>query len=673
MKPETYAVVLTPRGRDAAVAISLLEGAGFAAKAVANIEALVAALGDDVNMVLVTEEELATTDLRGFDQWLTNQPAWSDLPIVVLSHAGGGPERNPHAARLLELLGNVTFVERPFHPTTFISIVRAAIGARQRQYDARARLLELAESQERLRELNETLEAQVEARAAERDRLWNLSQDMLARADFTGMMSAVSPAWTQVLGWTEKELLTRGYATFMHPDDEPPTLEAIGKMAQSGQPTRFENRISTSDGGWKWIEWTVAPEADGLNFIAVGRDLSEVKARQAELAIAQDALRQSQKMEAVGQLTGGLAHDFNNILAGISGSLELMSTRLAQGRVSELDRYIGGASAAAKRASALTQRLLAFSRRQTLDPSTTDVNALVNGMLELIHRTVGPEIEVETVGAVGLWTTFVDAGQLENALLNLCINARDAMPDGGKITIETANRWMDERSAKERGLVPGQYISMCVSDTGSGMPPDIVARAFDPFFTTKPIGQGTGLGLSMVHGFAGQSGGTVKIYSEVEKGTMVCIYLPRHAGKEEQEMTAADAGPVPRAKGTETILVVDDEVLIRMVAVEALEELGYEILEAGDGPSALRLLNSDVQVDLLLSDVGLPGGMNGRQLADAARQKRPDLQVLFVTGYAENAVLNHGHLDRGMHVMTKPFAVDALARRVKELISNPTK
>lgn len=526
----------------------------------------------------------------------------------------------------------------------------------------------LRDSEARLRQLNETLEAQVEARSAERDRLWTLSEDMLARADYSGMMSAVSPAWTRVLGWKENELLTRGYATFMHPEDEPPTLAAIGRMAQTGQPARFENRISTRDGSWKHIEWTVAPEPDGINFIAVGRDLSEVKAREAELSTAQEALRQSQKMEAVGQLTGGLAHDFNNIFAGISGSLEMMSIRLAQGRIGDLDRYLTGASGAAKRAAGLTQRLLAFSRRQTLDPKPTNINSLVNGMLDLINRSVGPEIHVETAGATGLWTTFVDAGQLENALLNLCINARDAMPDGGKLTLETSNRWMDERTAAQHAMSPGQYVSLCVSDTGTGMSEDVIKRAFDPFFTTKPIGQGTGLGLSMVYGFAGQSGGTVRIYSELGQGTMVCIYLPRHAGEAETQEAPQDTGETPRAAIGETIMLVDDEPLVRMIASEALEELGYNVIEAGEGASALKVLNSDKKIDLLVTDVGLPGGMNGRQLADAARVARRGLKVLFITGYAENAVLNHGHLEHGMHVLTKPFQMEVFARRVKTLI-----
>ncbi|MET3901237.1 signal transduction histidine kinase/CheY-like chemotaxis protein [Devosia sp. UYZn731] len=396
---------------------------------------------------------------------------------------------------------------------------------------------------------------------------------------------------------------------------------------------------------------------------------SQVNERTQELMAAEETLRQSQKMEAVGQLTGGLAHDFNNILAGIGGSLELMQTRLAQGRISDLDRYLTGALGGAKRAASLTQRLLAFSRRQTLDPQPADLNRLVVGLHDLINRSVGPEIEVEVAGAGGLWTTFVDVGQLENALLNLCINARDAMPDGGKLTIETANRWFDERAAKERGLAPGQYVSLCVSDTGTGMSDETMARAFDPFFTTKPTGQGTGLGLSMVYGFAGQSNGSVRIYSELGQGTMACIYLPRHAGEMGTQDILPDLSAAPRSSGHETILVVDDEPLVRMVAVEILDELGYNVIEAGDGPQALRILNSNRVIDLLVTDVGLPNGMNGRQLADAARAGRPRLQVLFITGYAENAVLNHGHLAPGMHVMTKPFVAETFGRRVRELIS----
>lgn len=484
----------------------------------------------------------------------------------------------------------------------------------------------------------------------------------------------------------------------VHPDDRKELIAAINETLKCGGPYVHQYRTRRLDGNYYWLEANgrvdMGPDGTALHFPGVLIDIEErrtveaerdraaaalqvlndtleqkVSERTAELMHAEEQLRHSQKMEAVGQLTGGLAHDFNNLLAGISGSLELMQTRLAQGRISDLDRYLTGAQGAAKRAAGLTQRLLAFSRRQTLDPKPALLNRLVSGMQDLITRSVGPSVHVETAFAGGLWTTFVDVGQLENALLNLCINARDAMPDGGKLTIETSNRWFDERTAMQRGLEPGQYVSLCVSDTGSGMTPEVIERAFDPFFTTKPTGQGTGLGLSMVHGFAGQSGGTARIYSELDKGTMICIYLPRYLGEAEGDDDMAVAATAPRAADHETILVVDDEPLVRMVAVEILEELGYHVLEAGDGPTAIKIMNGGHMIDLLITDVGLPGGMNGRQLADAVRVDRPDLKVLFVTGYAENAVLNHGHLEHGMHVMTKPFLSEAFGRKVRDLLA----
>ena len=395
-----------------------------------------------------------------------------------------------------------------------------------------------------------------------------------------------------------------------------------------------------------------------------------VAERTAELENAEAALRQSQKMEAVGQLTGGLAHDFNNLLAGIAGNLELLQARMAQGRINDIERYVTAAQGAAKRAASLTHRLLAFSRQQTLDPKPTDVNRLVSGMVELIRRTIGPGIAMEPlVAAGGLWTTLVDPGQLENALLNLCINARDAMPDGGKLTIETGNRWLDPRAAREHDVPPGQYVSLCVSDSGSGMTDEVAARAFDPFFTTKPLGQGTGLGLSMIYGFARQSGGQVRIYSELGQGTMVCLYLPRHLGEAQTDEGPAEPTAARHAEQGETVLVVDDEPTVRMLVVEVLEDLGYTAVEAADSAAGQRVLQSETRIDLLVTDVGLPGGMNGRQLADVARATRPGLKVLFITGYAENAVLSHGHLQPGMHMLTKPFAMDTLASRIKSLIT----
>ena len=422
--------------------------------------------------------------------------------------------------------------------------------------------------------------------------------------------------------------------------------------------------------------------SDGTTLLCgVLTDLTEQRLRLGELAQANDrlqkeiaererveeALRQSQKMEAVGQLTGGLAHDFNNLLTGIAGSLEMLETRVRQGRMADLGRFLGAARDASNRAAALTHRLLAFSRRQTLEPKATSVNELACGMEELIRRTIGPAIELEFVTEPGIWSTLVDQSQLENSLLNLCINARDAMPDGGRLTIETANLSLTDEGAAMRDMAAGDYATFAVTDNGTGMPPDVVARAFDPFYTTKPIGSGTGLGLSMIYGFARQSGGQVRIHSIPDEGTTVRLYLPRHVGA----MQAA--GPEARAveplpPGEETVLVVDDEPSIRMLVTIALEDLGYEVLEAGTGAEGLRILNTGQPVDLLVTDVGLPGGMNGRQLADAARIARPDLKVLFITGYAENAVLSHAHLDPGMHVMTKPFQIEALGRRVRDVI-----
>ncbi len=382
----------------------------------------------------------------------------------------------------------------------------------------------------------------------------------------------------------------------------------------------------------------------------------------------EERLRQSQKMEAVGQLTGGLAHDFNNLLTGITGSLDLMQLRLSQGRVQELGRYIIAAQGASKRAAALTQRLLAFARRQTLSPVVTDIDRLVSGMGELISRSIGAQIRFEIVGTPGLWMTEIDPNQLENALLNLCINARDAMPDGGQLTVETGNTWLDAAAAADRDLEYGQYVSLSISDTGTGMSSEVIARAFDPFFTTKAIGVGTGLGLSMVYGFARQSGGHVRIYSEVGSGTKVTIYFPRHRGRDDEAEQPVEERGMPQSETSGTVLVVDDEPTVRMLITDLLEEMGYTSIEAGDATTALRTLESKAKIDLLVTDVGLPGELNGRQLADAARSARPDLKVLFITGYAENAVINHGHLDPGMQIVTKPFAVEALGQRIKNFI-----
>ena len=553
-----------------------------------------------------------------------------------------------------------------------IRLIRVTVfnASDRRRYEQE--LLEARRTSERaglaLRDLNATLETRIADRARALERAWRLSRDLLAVAGTDGVITRVNTAWTEHLGWQSSDLVGRSFVTFTHPDDLDATQAAFAGIFGAPLTKPYEYRFRHLDGSYRWFAWTAAFEEDEIH--ASGRPTTAEHEQAALLAEAENALRQSQKMEAVGQLTGGLAHDFNNLLAAISGSLEMMRTRMGQGRFNDLDRYMHAAEGASKRAAALTHRLLAFSRRQTLDPKPTDVNRLVSGMEDLVRRTVGPSIHVETVGASGLWPALIDPPQLENALLNLCINARDAMPDGGRITIETANRWIDERIGWERDLPLGQYLSLCVTDTGTGMPPEVVARAFDPFFTTKPAGQGTGLGLSMIYGFAQQSGGQVRIYSEVGQGTTMCLYLPRHYGEAEPGDTPNAVSSASRPGQDGTVLIVDDEPAIRMLVTDVLEELGCTAIEAGDSATGLKVLQSNVPVDLLVTDVGLPGGMNGRQMADAARVTRPGLKVLFITGYAENAAVGNGLLEPDMHVLTKPFAMESLAFRIRSLIGN---
>src|SRR4051812_18587718 len=518
---------------------------------------------------------------------------------------------------------------------------------------------------DQLAELNSTLAQRVEEKTRERDRIWNVSQDLLLVASRNGIWQTVNPAWTRTLGWSEDELLNRTSEWLEHPDDHGITSAQVKKLAASETTVKFESRLRHKDGSYRWLSWTGVSDRD-RNY-AVARDVTAEKAAAERLRATEEALQQSQKMEAVGQLTGGIAHDFNNLLTGIVGSLDLLQTRLNQGRLDNVTRYIQSAMTSANRAAALTHRLLAFARRQPLIPKSVDVNQLVASLEDLLRRTIGETIDLEIAASADLWPTLCDPNQLESALLNLAINARDAMPDGGRLCIATSNAQIDGVDADAPALAPGDYISIEVTDTGTGMSPEVAARAFDPFFTTKPIGQGTGLGLSMIYGFARQSNGHVRIDSKPGGGTRVELYLPRHHGDAAVERaTSPETSEV--APTGETVLVVEDEAIVRGVIVETLQDQGYRVLEAVDGPSGLKILRLNKRIDLLITDVGLPG-MNGRQLADQARETRPELKILFITGYAKNVAIAQGFLQPGMEMMTKPFDVDNLSQRVRKMVS----
>nr|WP_238340210.1 ATP-binding protein [Pseudomonas sp. SWRI18] len=537
-------------GRDSSLAQMMLGEAGYVGVIADNLEMLCEMLTQGAGLLIIAAEALRGANLEPLLELLHEQPAWSDLPIVLMTHHGGSGQNG--SSHLSGLLGNVTFLERPFHPVTLISLVSAALRGRRRQYEARDRLVDLSQSELRLQRTLETLEQQVEERTA-------------------------------------------------------------------------------------------------------------------QLRSNEEALRQSQKMEAVGQLTGGIAHDFNNMLTGIIGSLELLRRRVARGKLDDLDSLIDLGVTSANRAAGLTHRLLAFSRRQSLDSKPVNINELVSSMGELLQRSINESIKLDMRLIDQLWTAEVDPNQLESALLNLVINARDAMPSGGRLTVETTNRHLDSVFTAAYGsLSPGDYVELSVSDTGCGIPENIMGRVFDPFFTTKPIGQGTGLGLSMIYGFARQSHGHVTIYSEVDKGTTVSLFLPRYMG-EIINPEAPNPTLAPFANRGETVLIVEDDPAVRVLVSTVLKELGYAYVEAGDAHSAVPIIESGQRIDLMISDVGLPG-MNGRQLAEIGRQLRPGLKVLFITGYAEHAAVRGGFLDPGMQLITKPFTFDLLTAKVREMI-----
>ncbi|MCF5293582.1 PAS domain-containing protein [Pseudomonas syringae] len=532
----------------------------------------------------------------------------------------------------------------------------------------------------------------------ERDRLNELLRIFTAAVpgvvyakDLEGRMLVANRGTADLIGKPPEFFIGKTDLEFLDDQEQARTLmETDRRIMQSNVSEQIEEQVNLADGSAAiWLS-TKAPllDASGDVIGLIGSSIDVTARKKAEEAVRElnqtleqrieqavfereqieDALRHSQKMDAVGQLTGGIAHDFNNLLAGISGSLELITKRLAQGRVGDVDRYVSVAPGAVRRAASLTHRLLAFSRRQTLSPRVTDVNGLIHDMEELIARTVGPEIDIKVVAHDDLWPALIDHAQLESSLLNLCLNARDAMPNGGRIIIETANASLEECTDPDHGIPAGEHLSIRVTDTGIGMSPDIAAKAFEPFFTTKAIGAGTGLGLSMVYGFVRQSGGQIRVESVEGQGTSVVMHLPRHTAENAPRAVEPEVIEEPPHHTGETVLVVDDEPSVRMLVAEVISGLGYNCLEAADAQSGLQILQSDTRIDLLISDIGLPGGMNGREMADAAGDCRPGLPTLFITGYAKTSVLDDCHLRPCTQVLTKPFGLDALAGRVTGLI-----
>jgi PAS domain S-box-containing protein len=674
--PEGSTVLVTaPFGRDAESAVDLLRRHGYAAEACRDLDVLAGRIDGQTGVVLVTEEALRHGTQQLVDA-LADQPKWSDVPFILLAtrrNNGAGYEALRAAAARFS--SNVMVLERPVGTASLLSTIASAIRSRQRQFDMRDRLLELEQGRRELAESEQDLRTIADALPV-----------LIGFVDREGRYRFANRAFEDWFGIAKEEVVGRearlplgrgGYGL----------VDADISRALAGEPVRMEVTLAADAARRREAAFSYLPrrdpsgQVDGFHLFAL--DITDRKRTEEDLAIrvkertaelesemasrseAEAALRQSQKMEAVGQLTGGIAHDFNNMLTGVIGSLDIIRRRIANGRTGDLDRFIEAASVSAQRAAGLTARLLAFSRRQSLDLKPVPVNELVASLEDLLRRTVKETVALKIVRSEDVSAAIADANQLENAVLNLAINARDAMPDGGQLTIETRRVDLAEPQAAARAdVAPGTYVVIAVSDTGVGMAPELLEKVFDPFFTTKPIGQGTGLGLSMVYGFAKQAGGHVRIHSRPGEGTTVSIYL---VAADPLESADGNEAFVARDGHGQSVLLVEDDPSVRLLVREVLQELSYVTIEAEEANAAIRVLESTQPIDLMISDVGLPG-MNGRQLAEVARQHRPDLPVLFVTGYAENAAIRAGFLGTNMAMITKPFAMDALAEKISALL-----
>ena len=683
MKPgasSERAVILAPTGRDASVAAALIKEAGYYANICADLAALMHEIEGGAGLAVIAEEAIKTADLRGLTRWLGEQPSWSDFPIVLLTHQGGGPERNPDAVRLGQVLGNVTFIERPFHPTTLVSVVGSAVRGRRRQYQTSAILENLTESEGLLQTaLNAGHLGALEL---------HLPEFELEASDTCKTFFGRKPSDP----FSYQDLLDA-----VHPDDRARRIEVLERAIKTGTDYSIEYRTIWPDGSQHWVDVRARavrrPDGSLKSLVGVSSDITARKVSEmerdtllAQLAAertalaeltatleqrveqrtadlmkevaarekAQEQLRQAQKMETIGQLTGGVAHDFNNLLMAVMGNLDLLRKRMPDDP--RLHRLIDGALQGAERGASLTQRLLAFARQQDLRAVPVDLRSLIQGMIDLLERSLGSRVALRLDIPEGLPAARIDANQLELAILNLAINARDAMRDGGSIDIKVSL----SQVGGEPGLKPGSYLRLSVIDTGTGMPPEILKRAVEPFFSSKPLGKGTGLGLSMVHGLAVQLGGALQLSSAVGKGTTATLLLPAATTAPETE------SPVPatqKVNRSATILFVDDDPLIAMSTMEMLEDLGHRVIGVNSGLHALDIIRSEQPIDLMMTDHVMPG-MTGIELAAASRQVRPTLPILLATGYAE--------LPEGIQVdlprLAKPYHQDQLRDRLDQLL-----
>jgi PAS domain S-box-containing protein len=674
------ALVLAPNGRDAPLAVSLLKEASVAADICADLPSLADELNSGAGLAVIADEAVQTADLRPLVGFLQAQPAWSDLPIILLTQRGGGPERNPAALRLGEILGNVSFLERPFHPATLCSLVRSAARGRRRQYEARTRLEQISEREQQLQT----------ALTAGRLGSWNLDVErMVFHA------SATSRTHFGVAG--SNEFSYEDLRRVIHRDDLDGMTRTLQETLSSGADYVAECRNIRPDGSIHWVDVRARAVRNGAGTVAclvgvssdiTARKNSELERERllGELAVertalsqltrsleqrvvertgelmtevaarekAQEQLLQSQKMESVGQLTGGIAHDFNNLLMAVMGNLEILRKRVPN--ESGTRRLIDGAMLGAQRGASLTQRMLAFARQQDLKTASADIGALVCGMRELLRRSLGPQLGLRLHVDPDLPPAQVDAHQVELAVLNLAINARDAMPDGGVIDIRVEQRDLDG----EYGLRPGTYLGIRIADTGIGMDAVTLAKAIEPFFSTKPLGKGTGLGLSMTHGLAVQLGGHLELASEIGVGTVATLWLPMATEPAAEIEPAVGASARIRAA---TILVVDDDPLIAMSTVVMLEDLGHIAIEANSGKRALEIIDAGQEIDLMMTDQAMPG-MTGVQLAEIVRSKRPNLPVLLATGYADLPASKLANLPR----LSKPYRQAQLQAEIEKLL-----